>query len=123
MVGISGDIFIWISHFLFNISRNKPKIDLRRLMMKNEYAKARGMVIRQRKVSFTKHLFFYTVFIDHEMREGVIKLYVFFSYSLFIVFNILCFFFLSTGRFFVVNLIRRKIIPSVVRTSDFCSII
>jgi hypothetical protein len=33
------------------------------MMMKNEYAEARGMVVKWRKVSFTKCLFLCTVFI------------------------------------------------------------
>jgi hypothetical protein len=78
MMGISGDdTLMWINHFLFTISRNRPKIDMRKLIMKNEYAKEIGMVVGCRRLSFPDtELFgtFYTVFIDFEMREGITKL-------------------------------------------------
>jgi hypothetical protein len=73
MIGISGGILIWISHFLFIVSRNIPKIDLRRLMMRNEYAEARGMVVSYNRVSFTGDRYRSTVFIDYEMKEKTSK--------------------------------------------------
>jgi hypothetical protein len=36
MMGISTDNIVWIRHFLFTISRNNPKINLQRLIIKNE---------------------------------------------------------------------------------------
>jgi hypothetical protein len=43
MMGISADVLIWIKHLLFTISRNKPKINLRRLIINNGDAEAKGM--------------------------------------------------------------------------------
>jgi hypothetical protein len=113
MVGISGDCLVWISHILFAISRNQPKLNLRKLFIKNEHAKRGGMVIEGKRVSFTKGLNtkVFTVFIDHELREGVMKLYIFFFYFLFMPFNV---FFLSVGRFFVISLAKRYHIPLMV---------
>jgi hypothetical protein len=44
MMGISADVLTWIRHFLFTISRNKPKINLRSPIIKNGDAEEKRML-------------------------------------------------------------------------------
>jgi hypothetical protein len=76
MIGISADNLMWVSCFLFPVSRTKPRVNLRRLIVKNIFAEAVGVVVQPRRVSFKKAFPFhyYTVFVNNEMREGVTKL-------------------------------------------------
>jgi hypothetical protein len=102
MIGISADNLIWIGHFFFAVSRTKPKIDLRKLIIIGDrLGSVVGLEIERDRVSFSRGNFwvYNTVFIDYEMREGVIKLFVLFLY-----FFVFCFLFLSVGRFFVPDL-------------------
>jgi hypothetical protein len=80
MIGISGDCVIWIYHLLFTISRTRPEMNLRKQIIENRYAEAEGMIINHQKISFTKNplVKFYSVFFDHEMRDGLKKLCVFY---------------------------------------------
>jgi hypothetical protein len=91
MIGISRDNFIWIKHFLFTVSRTQPKFDLRKLLLKSRDVE--GMMVKCKSVKFTEVGSYCTVFINHEMREGVTKLCVFFLYFLFILINVFCFVF------------------------------
>jgi hypothetical protein len=108
MIGISADNLMWVSHFLFPISRAKPRVNLRRLIVKNIFPEEIGIVVEPRRVSFTKRFPFhyYTVFVKHEMGEGVTKLNV--------LFNVFCFLYLSVGMFFLVNQNLTNIIPLIV---------
>jgi hypothetical protein len=116
MVGISGDILVWITHFIFIVSRTHPKINLRKVIMKNGYAEARGIVVSRKRLWFSNGIEFphCTVFIDLEMREEVINLFVIHVHFLLIPFTLFYFFFLSEGRFFVVNLTQKEEIPTIV---------
>jgi hypothetical protein len=78
MMGISGDVFVWIYHLLFTISRNRPKFNLRKMIAKNAYVEIGGIVVEQKKISFTEQYYgqLYTAFIDYEIREGVMKMCV-----------------------------------------------
>jgi hypothetical protein len=76
MIGISADNPVWINHFLFPVSRTKPRVNLRRLIVKNIFPEAVGMVVEPRRMSFTKGFpcHYYTVFVNYEMRKGVTAL-------------------------------------------------
>jgi hypothetical protein len=53
MIEISSESFIWITHFLFTISRIRPKINLKKLIMKNEYLlKGKDFEIQPHKIEF-----------------------------------------------------------------------
>jgi hypothetical protein len=110
MIGISGDNLMWINHFIFTVSRTHPKLNLQKLTLKNSYAETKGMMVKRKSLMLIKGsgICFYTVFIDHEMKEGVTKLCVLLLCFLFITFDVFCFFFFSLGRFFVESLTWRK---------------
>jgi hypothetical protein len=51
MMGISADVLTCIKHFLFTLSRMKPKINLRRMIIKNGDAEANGMHSKRYSIS------------------------------------------------------------------------
>jgi hypothetical protein len=51
MMGISAVVLAFIRHFLFTISRKKPKINLRRLIIKNSYAEEKRMLDHSERYS------------------------------------------------------------------------
>jgi hypothetical protein len=81
MTGIIADNLMWRIHFLSPVSKTKLKINLRRLIVKNVFAEAVGMVVNPPKVFFTKvfPLHYYSDFVIHGMRKGETILYVLFS--------------------------------------------
>jgi hypothetical protein len=53
MIGICSESFVWINHFLFTISRMRPKFNLKRLIMKNRYLKkGKDFEIQPRRIEF-----------------------------------------------------------------------
>jgi hypothetical protein len=72
MVGISGDILLWINHLHLMVSRIHPKINLRRPIIKNGDAEANGMVIDPERFSVTRNTLsfksadVYTTFFFHQ---------------------------------------------------------
>jgi hypothetical protein len=54
MIGICLESFVWITHFLFTISRMRPKLNLKRLIMENEHlSKGKDFEIQPRKIEFS----------------------------------------------------------------------
>jgi hypothetical protein len=37
MIGICSESFVWISHFFFTVSRVRPKLNLRKLIIRNKH--------------------------------------------------------------------------------------
>jgi hypothetical protein len=53
MIGICSESFVWITHFLFTISRVRPKINLKKLIMENRYlSKGEDFEIQPRRIEF-----------------------------------------------------------------------
>jgi hypothetical protein len=53
MVGICSESFVWITHFLFTVSRMRPKLNLKKLMMENRYLlKGKYFEIQPRRIEF-----------------------------------------------------------------------
>jgi hypothetical protein len=53
MIGICSESFVWITHFLFTISRVRPKLNLKKLIMKSRYlSKGKDFKIQPRKIEF-----------------------------------------------------------------------
>jgi hypothetical protein len=53
MIGICSESFIWITHFLFTISRIRPKLNLKKLIMENKYlSKGEDFEIQPRRIEF-----------------------------------------------------------------------
>jgi hypothetical protein len=71
---------------MIGISRNEPKIDLRKLIVKSRYAENGVIEVKCKRILYTKGGYYWSVFIGDEMRDGIIKLYmlffVFFVYSI-----------------------------------------
>jgi hypothetical protein len=51
MVGINADILVWIDNLHFVLSRTHPKINLRKLIIMNGDAEAKGMVVHSERFS------------------------------------------------------------------------
>jgi hypothetical protein len=53
MIGICSECFVWISHFLFTISRTGPKLNLKKLIMESKYlSKVEHFEIQPRRIEF-----------------------------------------------------------------------
>jgi hypothetical protein len=51
MIGICSESFVWITHFLFTISRVRPKLNLRKLIVENEHLlKGKDFEIQPRRI-------------------------------------------------------------------------
>jgi hypothetical protein len=87
MIGISSESFIWITHFLLTISRIKPKINLKKLIMKNEYlSKGNYFEIQQHKIEFRMEGTgkYGSIFINVLIRKMIIEWYFILFLSCFI---------------------------------------
>jgi hypothetical protein len=56
MVGISGDILLWINHLHFVVSRTNPKNNLQKLVIKNGDAEAKGMVVHSERYTVSRNI-------------------------------------------------------------------
>jgi hypothetical protein len=53
MIGICSESFVWIAHFLFTISRVRPKLNLKKLIVENKYlSKGKDFEIQPRRIEF-----------------------------------------------------------------------
>jgi hypothetical protein len=53
MIGICSESFVWITHLLFTISRVRPKLSLKKLIMENRYLlKGKDFEIQPRRIEF-----------------------------------------------------------------------
>jgi hypothetical protein len=80
MIGISSESFVWITHFLFTISRTRPKLNLKKLIMENKYVMREDFEIQPHRIEFrmkfirfaNKHC---SVFINILIKKMIIEWY------------------------------------------------
>jgi hypothetical protein len=54
MMEICSESFVWISHFLFTVSRIRPKLNLKKLIIENKYLeKGKDFKMQPRRIDFT----------------------------------------------------------------------
>jgi hypothetical protein len=53
MIGLCSESFVWITHFLFTLSRVRPKFNLKKLIIENEYLlKEKDFEIQSGRIEF-----------------------------------------------------------------------
>jgi hypothetical protein len=83
MIGICSESFVWITHFLFTISRVRPKLNLKKLIMENEYlSKGKDFEIQPHKIEFRNAYF--SLFINILIKKMIIEWYFILFLSCFI---------------------------------------
>jgi hypothetical protein len=90
MIGICSESFVWITHFLFTISRMRPKCNFKKVIVENRYlSKGNHFEIQPRRIEFKmKGTFKWgSLFINFLIKKMIIEWYFipFLSYFICII--------------------------------------
>jgi hypothetical protein len=87
MIGICSESFVWITHFLFTISRMRPKLNLKKLIIENKHLlKGKDFELQPRRIEFRMKMVgdWGSLFINILIRKMIIEWYFILFLSCFI---------------------------------------